>query len=233
MRSVIASAVVAVMLVALPARAQDPEKRVDFNFGGGWTATTGEVSNHLGSGYNINFGMTVNVNPKIGILAEYSYNGLGQKQVSLPVVGNPIAGSTPVNQNFFGDMNMQYGDFDVVFRPMPEKKASVYFMAGMGVYYRPVKVTTPALGYVPGYCDPFWYYCSPGGYVPVDKIVGSRSSTDFGYNIGGGVNFRLGESASAYVEMRYHYIWGPKYEVSGTSYDSNSAFFPLTFGIRF
>jgi opacity protein-like surface antigen len=231
MRAVIACMVVTVLLVALPVSAQDPERRVHFNFGAGWTATTGAVSDHLGSGYNINFGMTIQANPKIGIHAEYSFNGLGQKQIQLPVVPNPVG--TGTNQDFFADMNMQYGAFSAVITPKPEGKAVPYLIAGMGVYYRPIKVTTPAIGYVPGYCDPFWYYCSPGGYVPVDKIVGSRSSTDFGFNVGGGVNFRMGESASAYIEIRYHYIWGPKFEANGTTYDSNSAFVPITFGIRF
>lgn len=47
MRAVIACVTVAVMLVALPVRARDPEKRVDFNFGSGATISTGEVNNHL------------------------------------------------------------------------------------------------------------------------------------------------------------------------------------------
>ena len=107
-------------------------------------------------------------------------------------------------------MNMQYGNFNLVFRPHTEGTAHPYIVAGLGVYYRPVKVTTPSVGYVPGYCDPWWYYCVPGGWVPVDAIVGSRSSTDFGMDFGAGVNVKLGDSASFYVEGRYHYIWGPE-----------------------
>ena len=44
------------------------------------------------------------------------------------------------------------------------------------------------VGYVPPFCDPWWYVCYPGGFVPVDYIVGERTSTDFGVNFGGGVN---------------------------------------------
>ncbi len=233
MRAVIACACAAVLLAALPASAQDPENRVNFNFGSGVTMTTGETNNHFGQGYNINFGVTINVKPSVGILVEYSYNGLGQKQVNLPVSVQPIGGTT--DTPFYGDMNMQYGNFDLVFKPQVQGKVAPFVLGGAGVYYRPINVTTPGVGYVPGYCDPFWYYCAPGGWVPVDYIIGSRSSTDFGINVGGGVAFRVAESASVYVEARYHYIWGPKFTPVGstTTYDSNSTFFPITFGIRF
>ena len=102
-----------------------------------------------------------------------------------------------------------------------------------------IKVTTPGVGYVPGYCDPWWYVCYPGGFVPVENIVGDRSSTDFGMDFGGGVKF-----GPAYAEARYHYIWGPTVEeqvttlpsttaTSTTERKANGQFFMLTFGIRF
>jgi opacity protein-like surface antigen len=228
------------MFAALPASAQDPDKRVDFNFGAGATITTGALNDHLGSGYNINFGITINANPKVGINAEYSFNGMGQKQISVTQPTPPVAGCPPGGcQNittgpFSGDMNMQYGDFNLVYRPMSkDQRSTVYFVAGGGVYYRPIKVTTPGAGYVPGYCDPFWYYCSPGGWVPVENIIGSRSSTDFGIDFGGGLNVRMSDAASFYFEVRYHYIWGPTFTASSTTYNSNSAFIPITLGIRF
>ncbi len=232
MRRVAVFLFVAALVAAVPASAQD-EKRVAFHFGSGATISTGELNNHLGNGYNLNFGLTFNLTPAIGIMGEYSFNGMGQKQVNVPVVSNPIAGVPSTPQAFYGDMNMQYGNFNVVVKPPLESRVRPYLTTGLGIYYRPIKVTSPGVGYVAGYCDPFWYYCVPGGFVPVTNIVGSRSSTDFGINFGGGLNFRVGESASVYAEIRYHYIWGPKYTVDNTTYDSNSAFFPITFGIRF
>ena len=120
-------------------------------------------------------------------------------------------------------------------RPKTEGKALPYIVAGVGYYYRPVKVTTPAVGYVPGYCDPWWYWCYPGGWVSYDKIIGSRSSSDFGIDFGGGVAVRLGDSASLYFEARYHYIFGPDIKDStGKSYGkANGQFLPLVVGIKF
>lgn len=241
MGKVTASLAVALLLAAVPARAQVDEKKVNVNIGGGYTFTSGEVRNHLGDGYNFNLGLTFNVTPVVGIQAEYSFNGLGQKQLRAlqptpPIAGCPPGGCGNISEGpFFGDMNMQYGDFNLVFHPKTQGAAKPYVVAGMGVYYRPVKVTTPGVGYVPGYCDPWWYVCSPGGWVPVENIVGERSSTDFGMDFGGGVNFNLGESAAFYVEARYHYIWGPTINnpIDGTSQKANGQFFPITFGVRF
>jgi opacity protein-like surface antigen len=233
MRRVSVLLIVMVLIAAVPAMAQDPDKRVNFNIGGGYTFAAGEVRNHLGDGYNFNLGLGVKVAKSLWFHSEYSFNGLGEKKITLPVSGAP--GGSTADGDFYGSMNMQYGAFSLVFKPSMEGRARPYFMFGPGVYYRPVEVTTPSVGYIPGYCDPFWYWCYPGGWVPVDKIVGSRSSTDFGVNVGGGVDFAIGDSASIYFEVRYHYIWGPDVEDStGKSYGkANGQFFPITAGIRF
>jgi hypothetical protein len=153
--------------------------------------------------------------------------------VSIPVSAQPA--STAVDTPFYADMNMQYGDFNLVLKPPVQGKARPYVVAGVGVYYRPIKVTTPAVGYVPPYCNPWYYYCSTGGLVPVEKIVGSRSSTDFGMDFGGGMNLMMTDTASVYVEARYHYIWGPEIKDStGKSYGkADGQFFPITIGVRF
>ena len=44
---------------------------------------------------------------------------------------------------------------------------------------------------------------------PVEDVIGSRGGWDFGFNVGGGVGFGIGESSEFYVEMRYHYVAGP------------------------
>jgi opacity protein-like surface antigen len=233
MRRAIALVFIAALLAALPAAAQDPEKKVNFNVGGGYTFASGKVRDNLGDGFNFNAGVWINVLPIVILQAEYSFNGLGQKQVNLPVSSVPAG--TAANSPFYLDMNMQFGDLNLVFRPKMSGKAQPYILAGVGIYYRPLKVTTPSVGYVPGFCDPWWFYCQPGGFVEIDKVVGSRSSTDMGMDVGGGVNYRLTDSASMYFEVRYHYIWGPHiYDSAGKLYGrANGQFLPITFGVRF
>jgi opacity protein-like surface antigen len=227
------------LLAIVPARAQAQNKRVHLNLGGGLTVPNSEVKDHFGNGYNFNFGVDVAVNPIISIEGLYSFNGLGEKNIKLPVSVNPlIEGGVPTD--FFANMNMQFGTGSVIVQ-MPEGTVRPYGLVGMGVYYRPVEVTSPAVGFVPGYCDPWWYVCYPGGFVAVDKIVGSRSSTDFGMSFGGGLHF-----GPAYAELRYHYIWGPEVEQQTSvnplanvatadlaGHKANGQFLQTTFGVRF
>jgi opacity protein-like surface antigen len=232
------------LALGVPGIAQAQDQRFHFNFGGGLTVPNSEVKDRLGNGYNFNFGFDVELTPVISIEALYSFNGLGDKRVSIPLspTVNPLNGET-VPTDFFGDMNMQYGTASLIVQA-PEGNVRPYGLVGMGVYYRPMKITTPGVGYAPGYCDPWWYVCYPGGWVPVENIVGERSSTDFGMGFGGGVRF-----GPVYAELRYHYIWGPTIEsatlptnpIVGDPTDTaslagkkaNGQFLQTTFGIRF
>jgi hypothetical protein len=233
----------ALLVATVPVVAQAQDQRVHFTFGGGFTMPNSEVRDRLGDGYNFNFGVDVAITPIISIEGLYSFNGLGDKRISVPVspVVNPLATDT-VPTDFFADMNMQYGTGSLIVQA-PEGNVRPYGLVGMGVFYRPIKVTTPGVGYAPGYCDPWWYVCYPGGWVPVENIVGERSSTDFGMSFGGGVRF-----GAIYAELRYHYIWGPTIEgqpvvnpladdPTGTSTlvgkKANGQFLQTTFGVRF
>ncbi len=224
------------LLLGVAASAHAQDKPVLITLGGGLTTPNGEVRDRLGNGFNFNAGVQVNTTPVFAIEFLYSFNGLGDKEISIPVYPTPTEdGGVPTN--FSAGMNMQYGTVSLVARK-PEGSVRPYGLVGGGVYYRPIEVTTPAVGWVPGYCDPWWYVCYPGGWVETENVVGSRSSTDFGMDIGGGVNF-----GAFFAELRYHYIWGPTVEVkqasqpiAGVDADSrkaNGQFLQTTFGFRF
>src|SRR4051794_35179892 len=193
---VVVFAAVCLAVFAPGAVAQDV-RPVNVSIGGGFTIPNSDVKDHLGDGYNFNFGVQVNVTPVIGIEGLYSFNGLGRKRISVPVSATPFSSAATVPTDFFGDMNMQYGTGNLVIQT-PEGKLRPYGLVGMGVYYRPITVSTPGVGFVSGYCDPWWYVCYSGGLVAVENIVGQRSSTDFGMDFGGGVHF-----GALFAEIRY------------------------------
>ena len=224
------------LLTVCPVAAQAQEDRVDFSLGGGFTAPNSEVRDHLGDGYNFNFGVQVNVSRAVAIEGLYSFNGLGEKRISAPLLPTPLDDVTVPNE-LSAEMNMQYFTVSAVFQRPEGSGVRPYGLIGGGVYYRPVQVTTEELGFAPGFCDPFWYVCYPGQIVPVEDVIGERSSTDFGMDVGGGVNF-----GTFYTELRYHYIWGPTVPTTGpvqplpgvtAEREANGQFLQFTFGFRF
>jgi opacity protein-like surface antigen len=227
----------AALLAAVPAAAQD-DKPVMVNVGGGFTGVYGAGSDRLGNGGNFTLGVIFKVNPIVSLQGEYGWNGMKQKQLSVPVSVTPFDTSVPTD--FFADANMQYGDFNVLLHPRTSGKVAPYAVTGLGVYYRPVTLSTPAVGFAT-ICDPYWYVCYPTP-VAVDQVIGKRSSTDFGMDFGGGLTFPLGEHAKMYFEVRYHYIWGPSIDqqavplIAGAqpkSLKANGQFLPITVGFRF
>ena len=53
-------------------------------------------------------------------------------------------------------------------------------------------------------------------------------------NFGAGVAIGIGESALFYVEMRWHYMWGPEFtDGQGVTQKANGQYLPVTFGFRF
>lgn len=225
--------ILALMVVATPAFAQDEVKRFDVNLGAGYTFASGKVRDAVGNGPNVNVGLTLNLNPKIGLQLEYGLNSLGEKSFVLPVYPTPT--DTAVNQVFTGSTNMQFVDVNVILRPRPGGTVSPYIIGGVGYYFRPVTVTTAGTGFVLGYCNPYWYVCYPGGFYEVDQVVGERSSSDFGFDIGGGFTYKLNDIASLYFEARYHFMWGPSVTntSTGQTLTANGQFIPLTVGVRF
>jgi hypothetical protein len=232
-----AFALAAGVLLACPGlgRAQDSltEKPVILSIGAGWTAPVSDGRDHLADGWNFNFGAQFNVTRVIGIEALYGFNGFGDKRLSLPVFATPLGSVGGIPTDFFGRLNMHYGTGNLIIQK-PEGPIRPYGLVGAGVYYRPIQITTPAVGWVPGYCDPYWYVCYPGGFVPTDRIVGERSSTDFGMDFGGGIHF-----GQVFAELRYHHIWGPTIQGPAddngvsTEVKANGKFVVTTFGVRF
>jgi opacity protein-like surface antigen len=219
---------VAALCAATPVAAQD-ERPVRLNIGGGFTGVYGDGADHIGNGGNFTIGAIFKVSPVMSVQGEYGWNGLKRKELASV---NPLSSNGP----FFADANMQYGDANLLFHPNTQGKAKPYGLVGLGVYYRPVTISTDAVGFAT-VCDPYWYVCYPAA-VPVEQIVGTRSSTDFGMNFGGGVDYKLTDHTSIYFEVRYHYIWGPEIaQVNPLSSSgptkANGQFLPITVGFRF
>jgi opacity protein-like surface antigen len=217
-----------VMLLAFtPAVGSAQEKRVHVNLGGGPTFLFGDLGNQFGTGWGPAIGITVDApNNRLGFQFEYAYHWFDVGD-DLPI------GAT----RFSANHQMHQLDFNLVLNMTPAaSRVRAYAVAGPGAYYRNVEITEyEGTGIVCG-----WYVC---GAYPVTSIVGSRGGWDFGFNIGAGVGFKIGEGSEFFIESRYHYVGGPEFEnppaplpsgtTAGRSASTNGNYWPLTFGFRF
>ena len=226
-----------VMLVAVtPARAQTgsvyEDRSVHFNIGGGFTVPVSDISDRFGTGGGFNIGLIVEPTPVVGLQFEYSYNGLNGHETEVPLAVAPVAANL-TNGIIQSHHNMQYVTGNGLFQMGGESRFKAYAIGGGGMYYRSVSLTSPEVGFTT-YCDPYWYVCEPE-LVPIDRVLGDRSSWDPGINVGGGVTFALGTEALFYVESRWHYMWGPEFTnpIDGSVQNANGQYVPVTFGFRF
>lgn len=224
MRSLSCIAIVSLLVAstALPAQAQDAP--VTFNFGAGPIFPLGEVADRFDTGFTIPVGVTFNINENLGIQGEYSYSRM---------TGPDGTVTQSDGTQMLLESNHQMHTFlgNLVFRTGATGPVSGYVIGGLGGYYRQVQLTTPAVGLVT-VCDPYWFVCYPVA-VSVDNVIGTRSTTDFGINVGGGVTF----GQHFYAEIRYHYVWGPEFEVpaalGGGTVKANGQYLPIIFGVKF
>ena len=231
MKKLLFGAFLVTLVAATPALAQD-EKPVWVNIGGGFTVPVSDVSERFETGGGFNIGLIVQPTPIFGIQAEYSYNGLSGKDVTIPLYPTPVLGGTAGGALIESHHAMHYIDFNGILRTPGNSLVKPYAIGGWGMYYRSVSLTTPDVGYTT-WCDPYWYVCYPT-LVEVDRIIGDRSSWDPGINVGGGLTIGLGESAQFYVESRWHYMWGPEFtDAEGVARNANGQYFPVTFGFKF
>jgi opacity protein-like surface antigen len=232
---VLLAAAFAVLLAGTPVVAQD--RPLGFNFGGGLAVPLTGLNDTFDLGWNGSIGLTFNITPQVAVLSEYMYDRLGGPERQFDFSATPVPGAT---QSGVIQSNHQVhtGTFNLVYTPRlaANERAvpiGVYVLAGGGIYHRLIQLTSPSVGYA-SVCDPYWYICYPT-LVPVDRIIGDRSSNDFGTNFGAGVTF--GGEPKFYIETRYHYVWGPKIRpetpINGVSeFSTNAGYFPVTFGVR-
>ena len=209
-----------------PAYAQD-DKPVWVNIGGSVTMPVGDISDRFGTGGAFNFGVTFQPQPVFGLQVAYEYHNLAGQETVIPIISPTI--TTGIIESHH---NMHVINFNAILQPGGEMTVKPYFIGGGGYSYRTVSLTTPDVGFTT-WCDPYWMVCYSGP-VAIDRIIGDRSSWDPGVTFGGGINFRMGDSAQFYVEARYQYVWGPEFEDrDGAAQKVNSQYFPITFGFKF
>ena len=163
--------VFAVALLAMPARGFAQDKPVEVNFGGGVSFPVGNLADSFDTGWNGAIGVTFNVNPAVGVQAEYMYQRFGGPDRTFPNADPGITDTILIESNH----QLHAGTFNLVVRSTGGGGVGGYFLAGPGIYHRIIQLTTPSVGFAT-VCDPYWLICYPGRGV--DRRHRRRSFVD-------------------------------------------------------
>ena len=199
------------------ASAQSDFNRFNFTVGGGLGIGRGEVASFVGNSYHGVAGGGVNFSRMFGVDAEYMYYNLGLRP------------SVSLNQSLNGASgNMQSVSLNGIVNVPLHSKFGAYGIFGVGFYRRSVSATSQVLT-PPQNCPPVWdrwwgIQC-PNGNLQVQQTLSSYSKDAGGFNVGGGVTYRLSRlyNTRLFIEGRYHRAYHS---------DGKTIVFPITVGLR-
>ena len=220
-RATILAVAALALALATPARAQYEPPR--FRAGGGPILPAGATSDHFETGWQLMGGVGWKLARHEAFVFRFDY-GYSRERL----VGRALDAGFVNGQHQVHDLEADV-EWTLTRGPAP-----VYLLAGPGVYLQRTEITNLS-DYAPGppICDPWLQVCAPGP-VPAEDILGSRSSTNFGFNLGAGVDIPIRGRVAAFVEIRWRFVWGDVYGLPGGSERrGHFNYFPVTLGVRF
>ena len=190
------------------------ESPVQWHVMGGLNVPVGSGSHLLDTGWNFGFGATFRQpGAPFGLRLDFGYSANNVTSHGL----YEVAGTSALHiDGGWVDVWSAAADGELRFPIAPT--ADGYGLAGVGLYHTSLQLTEFGFGYV---CNPWWGYCY---LASGNTVVASRSSTEFGWNVGAGVNFKLNPGMTLFVEARYTWINAAHPRIE---------YVPILFGVRF
>ncbi len=200
------------------ASAQSTFNRYTFNVGSGLGIGRDDVASYVGNSSYLVVGGGRNFSRLFGVDAEYMYYDLGFRP------------SVKFSQSLANQSgNMQSISVDgIVNVPRHIGKWGAYGIFGLGFYRRIVSVPSRSLQAGTVY-EPAWRWWDINRDVFGDPItpqtMSSNSKVAGGFNLGGGVTYRLNHlhNSKFYIEWRYHRAYHS---------DGKTIVMPITVGLR-
>ncbi len=204
--------------LALPAAAAD--RAWSLGAGGGASLPSSDLADRFDTGWNFQADLTYHATPTLGLQLGYGHHEFGAKA--------NLFDATALE----GNQKMDHVGLALVLSTPRERSVGAYLVAGGGLYFREVELTRFEGSVTVPVCDPWLGFCY-GSTVPVERILGQRSTTDLGVNVGAGMTLRAGDDVTVFLEARFHQVWGDEFQTPTGPRKANAQFFPVTVGLRF
>jgi hypothetical protein len=192
--------------------------RFSFEFGGGGNAPAGDSSQYITWGGQFVTGAGYRFSPMVSTLVEFQY--IYDKLPGAVIAQTGADG---------GHADIWSFTLQPVIDLTPRHRTNLYIIGGGGFYRKITNFTNPVEVL---YC--YYYYCD---ITTENVVIGHFSSNQAGWNIGGGIGYRMMGNMQFYAEARYLDILTPAVttEPNGlgrVSVGAGTVLVPFTFGIR-
>src|SRR5215831_13974730 len=192
--------------------------RFSFELGGGGNAPVGDSSQYITWGGQFVMGAGYRFSPMFSTLVEFQY--IYDKLPGAVIAQTGADG---------GHADIWSFTLAPVIDLTPRRRTNLYITGGGGFYRKITNFTNPQEVL---YCS--YYYC---GISTENVVIGHFSSNQGGWNIGGGVGYRMMGKMQLYAEVRYLDILSPAVTtepngLGGVSVGAATVLVPFTFGIR-
>jgi len=199
--------------------------RMTIEVGGGASGPAGDKADITWGGQFMG-GVGVNINRSLAAFLEFQF--LSNK---LPGAVAAEAGSQG------GHYHIVSFTVEPVYDLFPKASNDVYLRGGGGYYHKSINFTDPTQS-----CGFFYYYYSCG---TTNQVVGSFTSNNGGWDIGGGYQHRFGgmygqSRTRVFAEVRYLDVLSPALKsvapagsgLSPVNIDAGTKLMPITLGVR-
>jgi opacity protein-like surface antigen len=191
---------------------------------GGWNFASGDAGDALDDGWSLGGGALYwpSESP-IGLSLEANYWRMDLSNSAIRRINDAI-NQDPNNDGEITGGDVENWRFAVngIWSLGSDTSRGLYLTGGISYNNVSGVVTETGLVYYPPVCDPWLWWCSPGGVGPGQIIAGKRSEQEFGWNVGAGYSFET-DIGQVYMELRYEQI---------SFGDSDIEYIPLTVGVR-
>jgi len=190
---------------------------LSWHVSGGFSSTTGQISDYLQGGWIFSGGFTYTpAGRALGLRGDLGFSSYNATNRFLDY-GTQVSG-VQVDSGSGQFVSLSLGPtYSVPFIG----RSRAYGFAQLGVYYSDLQLSQTFL-FAGNFCDPYFGFCDFGVF-PGDNVVYEDTRTRFGWNAGVGVEFPTYYGTRYFVEASYHRIGGSQ----------PVEFIPIQFGIRF
>lgn len=137
----------------------------------------------------------------LGLNVDLAYSDTDIKSSVIQAINDELAGMG-AGSVAGGDVQVWSLSANGVWGPDTDGNVGFYLTAGVGLDYIEGRITDNGLVYYPPVCDPWFWWCIPGGVGPGTIVVSSRDTTEFSWNVGAGVTFETGSGSQVFIEAR-------------------------------